>query len=55
MPIVLVARIAALGVNVLLVAGGMALAIWQSLEKANAVAVYEATGGGAGSMCSSGS
>lgn len=45
MPIVLVARIAALGVNVLLVAGGVALVVWQSLEKANAVAVYEAAGG----------
>ena len=45
MPIALVARIAAFGVNILLVAGGIALAIWQSLEKANAVALYEAAGG----------
>ena len=39
------ARSAALGVNILLVAGGIALAIWQSSEKANAVALYEAAGG----------
>ncbi|WP_449373579.1 hypothetical protein [Arthrobacter psychrolactophilus] len=40
-----VARIAALGVNVMLVAGGIALVIWQSLGKFNAIALYEATGG----------
>lgn len=39
------ARIAALGVNILLVAGGVALVIWQSLEKADAIALHEAAGG----------
>ena len=45
MRIASVTRIAALGVNVLLVAGGIALIIWQSLEKAHAIALFEATGG----------
>ena len=45
MRIASVARIAALGVNVLLVAGGIALVIWQSLEKSNAIALYESAGG----------
>lgn len=45
MLIVSVARLAALGVNVLLVAGGLALIIWQSSGKAKAIALYEATGG----------
>ncbi len=44
MRVVSAAHIAALGVNILLVAGGIALAIWQSQEKANAVALYEAAG-----------
>lgn len=44
MRVVSAAHIAVLGVNILLVAGGIALAIWQSQEKANAVALYEAAG-----------
>jgi len=40
-----VARTAALGVNLLLVAGGIVLVIWLSLEKANAIAWYEVAGG----------
>lgn len=45
MHIASVARTAALGVNLLLVASGIVLVIWQSLEKANAIALYEAAGG----------
>ncbi|GAA5229991.1 hypothetical protein [Arthrobacter cryoconiti] len=48
MPIASVARIAALGVNILLVSGGLVPVIWQSLEKSSAVVLYEAAGGYAG-------
>lgn len=54
MSIALLARSGALGMNILLVTGGIVLAIWQLVGKANAVASYEAAGGDTGSMRSSG-
>jgi len=36
---------AARGVNILLMAGGLALAVWQSLAMAHALGVYDAAGG----------
>ena len=33
------------GVKILLIAGGIALVIWQPLERINAIALYEAAGG----------
>ena len=39
------ASAAAHGVNILLIVGGITLAVWQSVALANTVAVYEAAGG----------
>lgn len=47
-------RIAAVGVNILLVAGGIVLVVWQSLGKANAVALYAAADGYADNDVTSG-